>query len=171
MFGLSSSNLVGCLAMISTGIGFHDARVDGEPFALDQAGRHARGNKALKELPKDITLSKAAGSQKTWSDAEPCRQDQADHGYFRVRDHTWMVAAGNVVDPRRCKLELDVGRNDLVGQTRPPWRGWMQRQTRPSVCGRVIQSSALAAWGAPLSFVPARAPVASSSFEVTQGQT
>jgi hypothetical protein len=40
------------------------------------------------------------------------------HGYFRVRDHAWMIAAGNVVDPRlgtRRKLELDVGRNDLVG--------------------------------------------------------
>src|SRR4029077_10706800 len=40
------------------------------------------------------------------------------HGYFRVRDHAGMVAAGNVVDPRlgtRRKLELDVGRNDLVG--------------------------------------------------------
>src|SRR5580700_4176700 len=40
------------------------------------------------------------------------------HGYFRMRDHAWMVAAGDVVDLRfgtRRKLELDVGWNDLVG--------------------------------------------------------
>src|SRR5260370_23729919 len=40
------------------------------------------------------------------------------HGHLRMRDHAWMVAAGNVVNLRlgtRRKLELDVGRNDLVG--------------------------------------------------------
>ena len=46
------------LAMVTTGIGLHNAGVDGEPFALD-AGRHARRNNALKEVPKDATLSKA----------------------------------------------------------------------------------------------------------------
>jgi hypothetical protein len=36
-----------------------DLEVSTNPSPLDQAGRHARGNNALKELPKDITLSKA----------------------------------------------------------------------------------------------------------------
>jgi hypothetical protein len=35
-FGLSPDDLFGCLAMVATSVGLHDAGVDGEPFALDQ---------------------------------------------------------------------------------------------------------------------------------------
>jgi len=45
--------------MVTTGIGLHNTGVDSESFALDQAGRHARRNNALKEVPKDVTLPKA----------------------------------------------------------------------------------------------------------------
>ena len=37
-FGLSPDDLFGCLAMVATSVGLHDAGVDGEPFALDQTG-------------------------------------------------------------------------------------------------------------------------------------
>jgi hypothetical protein len=42
--------------VVPTSIGFHDAGVDSEAFAFDQAGRHASRNDTFKDVAKDITL-------------------------------------------------------------------------------------------------------------------
>ena len=55
-FGLSPYDLVRRLAVVPTSIGFHDAGVDSEDFAFDQAGRHASRNNALEQVAKNITL-------------------------------------------------------------------------------------------------------------------
>jgi hypothetical protein len=44
--------------MVSAGIGFHDARIDSKPFALDQTGSHAGSDDAFEYPAKDIALPK-----------------------------------------------------------------------------------------------------------------
>ena len=46
--------------MIATGISFHDARIDREPFALDKPGIHARPDHRLEQLSKDVAVTEAA---------------------------------------------------------------------------------------------------------------
>jgi hypothetical protein len=45
---------------MASGIGFHDTRIDREPFALDEPRYHARSDHRLKELSKDIAVTEAA---------------------------------------------------------------------------------------------------------------
>ena len=42
--------------MITAGIGLQHAGIDGEPFALDQAGCHADGDETLEDVAKDVAL-------------------------------------------------------------------------------------------------------------------
>src|SRR5262249_39982865 len=47
-------------AAIAAGISLHDARIDREPFALDQPRIHACPDHRLEELPKEMTVAEAA---------------------------------------------------------------------------------------------------------------
>jgi hypothetical protein len=49
-------DLSGSLAMITTGIGFHDARINCEALALDETCIHARSDPRLEHLTEDVAM-------------------------------------------------------------------------------------------------------------------
>ena len=51
-----TQHLVRGFAVIAASIGLHHTGIDGEAFALDQAGRHAGDNDAFKDVTKHIAL-------------------------------------------------------------------------------------------------------------------
>src|SRR5258705_11197442 len=53
-------DLVRSLAMITAGIRFYDAGIDGERFTLDQTRVHARSHHCLEYLAKQIAVAKPA---------------------------------------------------------------------------------------------------------------
>ena len=56
---VSPVDLAGRHAVIATGIGLHNAGVDGEGLALDQAHRHGRPHHALEDVAQQIALAEA----------------------------------------------------------------------------------------------------------------
>jgi hypothetical protein len=64
--------LVRRFAMITAGVGLHDACIDRETFTLNKTRCHARRNHALKDMAQDLALgSGPTDSQRTWNGAEP----------------------------------------------------------------------------------------------------
>src|SRR6266404_2680114 len=59
-FGRRPIDLSGSLAMIRTGVGFHDACINCEALALDETCIHARSDHRLEHLTEDVAISKAA---------------------------------------------------------------------------------------------------------------
>jgi len=53
-------DLSGSLAMITTGVGFYDARINCEALALDETCIHARSDHRLEHLTEDVAISKTA---------------------------------------------------------------------------------------------------------------